>query len=110
MMKYALMMSRYEQHDFSQTIFEKILSSYPNKTNVWYTYIDMMTKYNYIEIARSLYERMMMTKFPLKKTKILIQKYIEFEIKHGDKSNVAKIKRNVLKLNLIKDIDNYNED
>ena len=93
MVKYALMTNRYNLDDFAQTIFEKILSSYNKKLNIWFTYIDMMVKQNKIEIARSLFERVIIIKFPLKKLKSVFQKYIEFETKHGDVSNISKIKR-----------------
>lgn len=93
MIKYALMTSRYELHDFAQTIFEKVLISYNKKLNIWFTYIDMMVKYGNIEIARSLFERLLLIKFPLKRLKTIVEKYIEFETKHGDESNVSKIKK-----------------
>lgn len=87
------MTSRYDLNDFAQTIFEKILASYNKKLNIWFTYIDMMIKQGQIEIARSLFERLVIIKFPLKKLKSIYQKYIEFETKHGDISNVSKIKK-----------------
>lgn len=93
MVKYALMTSRYELNDFAQTIFEKILSSYNKKLNIWFTYIDMMIKQGQIEIARSLFDRLVIIKFSLKKLKSIYQKYIEFETKHGEISNVSKIKK-----------------
>lgn len=93
MVKYALMTSKYDLHDFSQTIFEKILSSYNKKLPIWFTYIDMMIKNGLIDIARSLYERILVIKFPIKKLKTIIQRYIEFEMKHGEASNVSKIKK-----------------
>lgn len=93
MVKFALMTSKYDLHDFSQTIFEKILASYNKKLPIWFTYIDMMTKNGLIDIARSLYERILVIKFPMKKLKTIIQRYIDFEMKHGEASNVSKIKR-----------------
>lgn len=93
MVKYALLTSRFDLDDFAQTIFEKILSSYNKKLNIWFIYIDMMVKQEQIEIARSLFERVVIIKFPLKKLKSIYQKYIDFETKHGDISNVSKIKK-----------------
>lgn len=93
MVKYALMTSKYDLHDFSQTIFEKILSSYNKRLPIWFTYIDMMTKQGQTEISRSLFERILVIKFPIKKLKSIFQKYIEFETKHGVSSNISKIKR-----------------
>ena len=93
MTKFALMMSRHNIHDFSQTIFEKILSTYSKNLSIWFTYINMMTKNGDIEIARSLFDRMLVYKFPLKKLKSIFQKYIEFETKHGDNANLSKIKK-----------------
>lgn len=92
-MKFALMTSKYDLHDFSQTIFEKILSSYNKKLPIWFTYIDMMVKNGQIDIARSLFERVLAVKFPIKKMKTIFQKFTEFEVKHGDESNVSKIKK-----------------
>ena len=93
MVKFALMTSKYELHDFAQTIFEKILSSYNKKLPIWFTYINMMTKQGQIEISRSLFERILVIKFPMKKLKTIFQKYIEFEQKHGDPSNFSNIKK-----------------
>lgn len=92
MVKYALMSSRYELHDFAQTLFEKLLASYNKKLNIWFTYIDMMIKHGNIDISRSLFERLIIIKFPLKKIKNIFQKYIDFESIHGDLTNVSKIK------------------
>jgi hypothetical protein len=39
-----------------------------------------------------LFERVLVVKFPMKKLKTIFQKYIEFETKHGEASNVSKIK------------------
>lgn len=93
MVKFALMTSKNDLHDFAQTIFEKILSSYIKRLPIWFTYIDMMTKNGEIEIARSLFERILVIKFPIKKLKTIFQKYIEFEQKHGETSNISKIKK-----------------
>jgi rRNA biogenesis protein RRP5 len=98
MVKFALMTSKYDLHDFSQTIFEKILSNYNKKLPIWFTYADMMVKNGQIEIARSLFERMLAVKFPMKKMKTIFQKYIEFETKHGDESNVSNIKKMARKM------------
>lgn len=93
MVKFALMTSKYGLHDFSQTIFEKVLSSYNKKLPIWFTYINMMAKNKQTEIARSLFERILVIKFPMKKLKTIYQKYIEFEQQHGDVKNISKIKK-----------------
>lgn len=93
MVKYALLTAKYDLHDYSQTVFEKILTTYDKKLPIWFTYIDMMTKNGQIEIARSLFDRILIIKFPIKKLRTIFQKYIEFEKKHGNPSNVSKITR-----------------
>lgn len=105
MVKYALMTSKYDLHDFSQTIFEKILSSYNKKLPIWFTYADMMVKNGQIDIARSLYERVLAIKFPMKKLKTIFQKYIEFETKHGEPGNVSNIKK--MARNMLEQIDAF---
>jgi Suppressor of forked protein (Suf) len=107
MVKYALMITKYDLHDYAQTIFEKIISSYTKKLPIWFTYIDMMIKNEQIEIARSLFERLVVIDFPLKKFKSIFQKYLEFENKHGDSTNVSKVKMMAKKMlkNVNADID-----
>lgn len=105
MVKFALMASKYDLHDFSQTIFEKILTSYNKKLPIWFTYIDMMVKNGEIEIARSLFERILAVKFPMKKMKTVFQRYIEFETKHGQESNVSAIKR--MARNMLENLDAF---
>ncbi|KAG5681407.1 hypothetical protein PVAND_010845 [Polypedilum vanderplanki] len=108
MTKYALLMAKNNLHDFSQTIFEKILSSYQKNLSIWFTYIDMMVKNQQIDIARSLFERMLVIKFPLKRFKSIFQKYIDFETRVGEVSNVPKIKK-IAKSMLEKEIENESE-
>jgi len=98
MVKFALLSSKYELHDFSQTIFEKILSSYQKRLPIWFTYVDMMVKNQQIDIARSLFERILIIKFPIKKLKTVFQKFIEFETRHGNAANISRIKRTAKKM------------
>lgn len=93
MIKFALLHNKYEQTEFAQIIFEKILTTYNKKLPIWFTYIDMLTKNNEIEIARQTYERVLANKFPLKKLKTIFQKYMEFEKKYGDKAKVSRVKK-----------------
>lgn len=93
MVKFALICNRHEHSEFAQIIFEKILTTYSKKLNIWFSYIDMLVKNEDIEIARQTFERLLTNTFPLKKMKSIFQKYIEFETKNGDKGNIAKIKK-----------------
>lgn len=93
MVKFALLSNRHEQPEFAQIIFEKVLTTYSKKLNIWFSYIDMLVKNEEIEIARQTFERLLTNTFPLKKMKSIFQKYIDFETKSGDKDNVAKIKK-----------------
>lgn len=92
MVKYALMVSRHGLLEFAQTIFEKILSSYKKKLPIWFQYIDLTVKHKQIDIARSLYERLILVELPLKKMKTVFQKFIDFETKF-EPSNVSRVKR-----------------
>lgn len=107
MVKYALMTSRYNLHEFSQTIFEKILSSYKKKLPIWFQYIDLMVKSKEIAVARSLFERLILVELPLKKMKTVFQKYIDFETKH-EPANVSKVKKSA-KL-MLKQLKTENDD
>jgi rRNA biogenesis protein RRP5 len=52
MITFALLESKYGEKERSQTLFEQILSSYPKRTSVWFSYVDSLVKLDEIEIAR----------------------------------------------------------
>lgn len=83
-----------------RTMFEGIVSNYPKRMDIWAIYMDMESKHgqgNETQ-ARHLFERCLNNEHILKKPKkmkLVFQKYMEYESKMGNKSNLAKLRERV---------------
>lgn len=68
--------------------------------DIWSIYMDMEIKYgqNNLTQARHLFERCLSNDYiqkKPKKMKLVFQKYMEFENKHGNKQNIQKLRERV---------------
>lgn len=52
MVRFAQLENRYGDKERAQTLFEKVLSSYPKRVDVWSAYVDALVKSGDIPIAR----------------------------------------------------------
>lgn len=52
MVRFAQLENKFGDKERAQTLFEKILSSYPKRLDVWTTYIDALIKCGDIDGAR----------------------------------------------------------
>ena len=78
-----------------RTMFEGIVSNYPKRFDIWSVYMDMEMKYGQSNQAqaRHLFERCLSNdhnRSKPKKMKLDLYKYMEFESKVNNKSNLAK--------------------
>jgi rRNA biogenesis protein RRP5 len=96
----------------AETLFEKIVSSLPQRTDVWCVYVDMILKsgnivnarcvvhvrvfervFIIIYIFRLIMERATSQRLPPKKMKILYKKWIEIESKYGSEETVERVRQ-----------------
>ncbi|XP_055375156.1 protein RRP5 homolog [Condylostylus longicornis] len=89
---FANLNHKYEEKEMAHTLMEQVLTSYPKRVDVWCQYVDMLVKDSLIEPARRTLERAVIQKIPLKKMRTIFKKYLEFEEKYGDETNILKVK------------------
>jgi len=98
--KFGMLEFKSGQPESGRTMFEGIVSNYPKRMDIWAIYMDMEAKYGQGNVtqARHLFERCLSSehiqKKP-KKMKLVFQKYMEFESKHGNKGNLADLRKRV---------------
>ncbi|XP_059157358.1 protein RRP5 homolog [Physella acuta] len=81
-----------------RTMFENLIASYPNRTDLWSVYVDMVSKVGDISGARQIMERAVKQKLNTKRLRFLIQKFIRFEETHGSDEQVKQVKELALTL------------
>lgn len=98
--KYGMLEFKHGNPENGRTMFEGIVSNYPKRMDIWAIYMDMESKHgqgNETQ-ARHLFERCLNNEHILKKPKkmkLVFQKYMEYESKMGNKSNLAKLRERV---------------
>ncbi|XP_037949163.1 protein RRP5 homolog [Teleopsis dalmanni] len=89
---FANLNHKYNKNEIAQTLLEQVVTSYPKRVDVWTQYVDMLVKDNLIDSARSILERAVMQKIPLKKMRTLFKKYLTFEEQYGTEENQKRVK------------------
>lgn len=91
--------SKFAQFEFlhgeaerGKTIFENIVRDFPNRTDQWAVYVDMIIKSGQVEAARDLFERMIHLGLAPKKMKALFKKYWEFEQQDQQRADAVRKK------------------
>ncbi|CAD5218145.1 unnamed protein product [Bursaphelenchus okinawaensis] len=114
---HVTIMSRFAQLEYKhgdaekgKTIFEKILSTYPKRLDIWHVYADFSLKYEGVREARRLFERFVkLHEIQLNKKNSMIKKWIEMEKKDGTEETLEQCKKVVGEL-MGKDDDEEDEE
>lgn len=98
--KYGMLEFKNGAPEAGRTMFEGIVSNYPKRMDIWSIYMDMEMKYGQGNVtqARHLFERCLSNEFiqkKPKKMKLVFQKYMEFENKQGNKTNLSSLRERV---------------
>lgn len=95
--KFGQLEFKYGDQERAKTLYEKLLSSYPKRTDLWSIYIDMLIKYDNdpVHAARSIFDRILSLNIPPKKMKFLIKKYLQFEKQYGTPADVIRAKERI---------------
>jgi len=70
------------------TIFEKVLSDFPKRTDIWSIYVDALIKKNLVDEAREIFTRILNLTISSKQSKSFFKRYLDFEKKYGSESVV----------------------
>ncbi|XP_034043197.1 protein RRP5 homolog [Thalassophryne amazonica] len=90
--KFAQLEYQYSDSEKGRTMFDKVLTSYPKRTDLWSVFIDLTVKHGSQEEVRALFDRAIHLSVSVKKIKFFFKRYLEYEKKHGNAQSVQAVK------------------
>jgi rRNA biogenesis protein RRP5 len=90
--KFAQLEFKYGDCERGKSMFDSLLFTYPNRTDIWSVYIDMLVKHNLISDARFIFDRIIKMGLTAKRMKFIFKKFMEFETEHGTSDAVERVK------------------
>ncbi|CAH1396183.1 unnamed protein product [Nezara viridula] len=90
--RFALIENQYGFPEKSQALFETLLTSYSERVDLWFVYVDMLVKSGLADIARNVLERATNHNLPFRKMKALYQKWLQLEESYGTPESVQQVK------------------
>ncbi|XP_014242213.1 protein RRP5 homolog [Cimex lectularius] len=90
--RFALLENKHGFPEQAHSLFENLLTSYPQRVDLWNVYVDMLVKSNRIDLARNVLERIKSHKLPVRKMKSLYNKWVSFEETYGTPKLVLAVK------------------
>ncbi|XP_019744636.1 protein RRP5 homolog isoform X2 [Hippocampus comes] len=90
--KFAQLEFRFGNTEKGRTMFDKILTSYPKRTDLWSIFIDLMVKHGSQKEVRAIFDRVIHLSVSVKKIKFFFKRYLEYEKKHGTPQSIQAVK------------------
>ncbi|KAM9817961.1 protein RRP5 homolog isoform 2-T5 [Syngnathus typhle] len=90
--KFAQLEFRYGNTEKGFAMFDKVLTSYPKRTDLWSVFIDLMVKHGSQKEVRALFDRVIHLSVSVKKIKFFFKRYMEYEKKHGTPQSIQAVK------------------
>lgn len=90
--KFAQLEFKYGEVERAKSMYDSLLFTYPNRTDIWSVYIDMLVKHEKYEDARHIFDRIIQMGLTVKRMKFIFKKYMDFEKLHGDEASVQRVK------------------
>ncbi|XP_019939596.2 protein RRP5 homolog [Paralichthys olivaceus] len=94
--KFAQLEFRYGDVEKGRTMFDKVLTSYPKRTDLWSVFIDLMIKHGSQKEVRVLFDRVIHLSVSVKKIKFFFKRYLEYEKKHGTTQSIQAVKEKAM--------------
>uniref|UniRef100_UPI0037E730AC protein RRP5 homolog n=1 Tax=Semicossyphus pulcher TaxID=241346 RepID=UPI0037E730AC len=94
--KFAQLEFRYGDAEKGRTMFDKVLTSYPKRTDLWSVFIDLMVKHGSQKDVRALFDRVIHLSVAVKKIKFFFKRYLEYEKKHGTPQSIQAVKEKAM--------------
>uniref|UniRef100_A0A3B4VFG8 Protein RRP5 homolog n=1 Tax=Seriola dumerili TaxID=41447 RepID=A0A3B4VFG8_SERDU len=101
--KFAQLEFRYGDVEKGRTMFDKVLTSYPKRTDLWSVFIDLMVKHGSQKEVRALFDRVIHLSVSVKKIKFFFKRYLEYEKKHGTPQSIQAVKEKAMEFVEAKD-------
>ncbi|TNN71202.1 Protein RRP5 [Liparis tanakae] len=87
---------RYGDSEKGRTMFDKVLTSYPKRTDLWSVFIDLMVKRGSQKEVRALFDRVIHLSVSVKKIKFFFKRSLEYEKKHGTPESIQAVKEKAM--------------
>lgn len=94
--KFAQLEFRYGDVEKGKSMLDKILTSYPKRTDLWSVFIDLMVKHGSQKDVRALFDRVIHLSLAVKKIKFFFKRYLEYERKSGTAESIQTVKEKAL--------------
>ncbi|XP_076839425.1 protein RRP5 homolog [Brachyhypopomus gauderio] len=94
--RFARMEFQYGNSERATAMFEKVLSSYPKRTDLWSIFIDLTMKHGSQKDVRDLLDRVIHLSVSVKKVKFFFKRYLDYEKKHGTPESIQAVKQKAL--------------
>ncbi|CAL8330288.1 unnamed protein product [Lota lota] len=94
--KFAQLEFQYGDAERGRAMFDKILGTYPKRTDLWSIFIDLMIKHGSQKDVRVLFDRVIHLSVAVKKVKFFFKRYLEYEKKHGTPESIQTVKEKAL--------------
>ncbi|KAK2919332.1 protein RRP5 homolog isoform X1 [Channa argus] len=94
--KFAQLEFRYGDVEKGRIMFDKVLTSYPKRTDLWSVFIDLMVKHGSQKEVRALFDRVIHLSVAVKKIKFFFKRYLEYEKKHGTPQSIQAVKEKAM--------------
>ncbi|XP_057699966.1 protein RRP5 homolog [Corythoichthys intestinalis] len=94
--KFAQLEFRYGNTEKGRTMFDKVLTSYPKRTDLWSVFIDLMVKHGSQKEVRAIFDRVIHLSVSIKKIKFFFKRYLEYEKKHGTPQSIQAVKEKAM--------------
>ncbi|KAM9792618.1 protein RRP5 homolog [Neosynchiropus ocellatus] len=90
--KFAQLEFRFGDPERGRAMFDKVMTSYPKRTDLWSVFIDLMIKHGSQKDTRALFDRVIHLSVSVKKIKFFFKRYLEYEKKHGTPQSIQAVK------------------
>lgn len=94
--KFAQLEFRYGDVERGRNMLDKVLSTYPKRTDLWSVFIDLMVKHGSQKEIRALFDRVIHLSVSVKKIKFFFKRYLEYEKTHGTPQSVQAVKEKAI--------------
>ncbi|XP_028264311.1 protein RRP5 homolog isoform X2 [Parambassis ranga] len=94
--KFAQLEFRYGDAEKGRNMLDKVLTSYPKRTDLWSIFIDLVIKHGSQKDVRALFDRVIHLSVSVKKIKFFFKRYLEYEKKHGTPQSIQAVKEKAM--------------
>ncbi|CAL8388333.1 unnamed protein product [Arctogadus glacialis] len=94
--KFAQLEYQYGDTERGRAMLDKILGTYPKRTDLWSVFMDLTIKHGSQKDVRELFDRVIHLSVPVKKVKFFFKRYLDYEKKHGTAESVQTVKEKAL--------------